>query len=117
MIAESKSIMPSMFVEFKIKVPIKTIKRKNIYVTCCSVLDICSQGKNEKEAIENIKDAINLFLISCFERGVLDKALKECGFVPERGHVHRLSSIPNTKTIDVPLYLISSGKAIVRCHA
>jgi predicted RNase H-like HicB family nuclease len=101
---------------FTIKVPIEIVKRNNIYVVCCPILDVHSQGRNKSQAIENIKDAVNLFLVSCFERGVLDKALKECGFAPQNKPVHEISPSSRITTINVPLYLIKSGKVAERCH-
>lgn len=50
------------------------------YVSHCPQLDIFSQGTTEKEAIENLKEAITLFLESCFTRGTLFDVLKECGY-------------------------------------
>lgn len=108
--------MDAIAVEFTVKVPIKIVKRKNIYVVCCPMLDVHSQGKNRTEAIENIKDAVNLFLVSCFERGVLDKALKECGFISQPKPIPKLSLSSHTQTIDVPFYLINSGKVAERCQ-
>jgi predicted RNase H-like HicB family nuclease len=109
-------IMSALHVTFTIKVPIEVIKRKKIYAVCCPILDIHSQGDTKAKAIENIKDAVNLFFISCFERGVLDKALKECGFKPENRPVPETTRSPRITTIDVPLYLINSGRMAERCH-
>jgi predicted RNase H-like HicB family nuclease len=101
---------------FIIKVPIEIVKRKNIYVASCPVFDVHSQGSNKIQATENIKDAVQLFLISCFERGVLDQALKECGFSPYRETLSKETQFSRMKTIDVPLYLMKSGKAPESCH-
>ena len=109
--------MAALHVTFTIKVPIEIIKRNNVYVACCPILDVNSQGENEANAIENIKDAIQLFLISCFERGVLDKALKERGFTPQHEPFHKESPLSHIITIDVPLYLIKSDKVSEICHA
>ena len=50
------------------------------YVSHCPEIDVYSQGRTKKEAAENLNEAARLFFISCIERGVLDQALRECGF-------------------------------------
>ncbi len=67
-------------VTFHTSLPIKITKKKKYYVSCCPVLDVWSQGETKTEAAENLRDALQLFLIDCFERGTLDKVLKESGF-------------------------------------
>lgn len=46
------------------------------------LLDMSTQGRTLAEAIKNLVEAPQLFIVSCFERGTLDQALKELGFVP-----------------------------------
>ncbi len=50
------------------------------YVSICPILDVISQGKSEKEAVDNLIEALTLFFSSCFRRGVLEEVLKDCGF-------------------------------------
>ena len=64
-------------ITFKINVPVKTKKRERWTVASCIPLDIHSQGKDAKEAIENLKEAVTLFVDSCLERGTLASALRE----------------------------------------
>ncbi|SRR5712692_7909394 len=60
-----------------------TVKRRgDWYVAHCPPLDLSTQGKTLGEAKRNLVEASQLFLISCLERGTLDQALKELGFVP-----------------------------------
>lgn len=60
-----------------------TMKRDgDWYVAYCPPLDIGSQGKTPEQARENLIEAARLFLASCLERGTLDQALKELGFIP-----------------------------------
>ena len=47
---------------FDIAVNEELIRSKKVFVSHCLNLGIASQGKNYEEAIENIKDAINLYL-------------------------------------------------------
>ena len=71
-------------VTFHASLPIKITKKKRYYVSCCPVLDVWSQGETKTEAKENLREALQLFLIDCFERGTLDKVLKESGFIAAR---------------------------------
>jgi predicted RNase H-like HicB family nuclease len=47
----------------------------------CPPLDITTQGRTLAEAKQNLQEAAGLFIISCIERGTLDAALRELGFV------------------------------------
>jgi predicted RNase H-like HicB family nuclease len=52
------------------------------YIAHCPPLDLSTQGRTISEAKKNLIEASELFLVSCLERGTLDQALKELGFVP-----------------------------------
>ena len=41
-----------------------------------------AQGTSKKKALSNLKEAISLFLLDCYERGTLEKVLKLSGFTP-----------------------------------
>lgn len=47
---------------FDIAVNEELVNRKNVFVSHCLNLGIASQGNTYEEAIENIKDAIKLYL-------------------------------------------------------
>ncbi len=88
------------FVKFSVTLP-ATVKKKGVYyISCCQLLDVMSQGKTEKIALNNLKEALSLFFISCFERGTLDEALKECGFTPASTKPRKSDF---DKYIDVPI--------------
>ena len=55
-------------------------EKSGMYVSYCPALDLCSQGKTEKEARKNIIEATRLFIESCFEDGTLNEVLHESGF-------------------------------------
>lgn len=59
-----------------------TVKQdgKNRWVTGCPKLDVHSQGRTEREAKASLKEAIELWVEDCLERGVLNAALLEAGF-------------------------------------
>ncbi len=69
-------------VQFSMKLPVKVTKRPKWFIASCPILDIFSQGETEKQAKNNLAEALTLFFISCFERGTLDSVLKESGFKP-----------------------------------
>lgn len=43
-------------------ITVRTAKRGNWFVSHCLEYDIASQGETRQEAIENIKEAVSLFL-------------------------------------------------------
>jgi len=96
----------NLVVTIQVKVPIILKKDDDIggYFVECPVLDVCSQGDNKKDAEKNIREAIGLFLISCFEKGTLNQVLKDCGFQPLKKAPKKTAkrkTIPHEKTIEV----------------
>ena len=53
-----------------------------LYVSHCDPLDVCSQGDTEEEALNNLNEAIQIFLSTCYEMGTLNEVLIECGLTP-----------------------------------
>ncbi len=50
------------------------------WIVWCSALDVMTQSRTRKGALESLREAIELWFESCIEREVLDGALKESGF-------------------------------------
>ena len=50
------------------------------YIAYCPPLDVTTQGKTEDEAKRNLIEACEFFVISCFERGTFEQALRELGW-------------------------------------
>lgn len=96
-------------VTFHASLPIKITKKKKYYVSCCHVLDVWSQGETKTKATENLREALQMFLIDCFERGTLDKVLKESGFTAARTLPKKKVSSLRQK-IDVPLPFIINDR-------
>jgi len=69
-----------MTIQFQVNLFANIKKRGGWFIAYCPPLDLTTQGKTLKEAQENIAEASELFIISCLERGTIDKALKELGF-------------------------------------
>ena len=92
-------------VTFQVSLPFVVKKQGPWFVSSCPVLDVCSQGRTRKQAQENLVEALQLFLVSCYERGTLSQVLRESGFVPRRlpARPRKASSKPAPKTLRVPL--------------
>ena len=78
-------------------------KKGNWFVAHCPPLDVTTQGKTLEEAKNNLIEASQLFMISCLERGTLDQALKELGFVPLSGSPKQQSIPENSFQFPVPI--------------
>ena len=102
-------------IQLSMHLPMKIIKKKRLYVSCCPILDVYSQGDTAEEAKHNLIEAITLFAISCFERGTLEEVLKDCGFTTRPGTFTYPKNDSPTDYIDVPIPMFVSDAA--RCHA
>jgi predicted RNase H-like HicB family nuclease len=92
-------------VTFMVQLPFLIKKEGPVLISCCPVLDVWSQGETEKKAKENLIEAVRFFLEDCFERGTLEKVLKDCGFIPLKKRVRPQEFVPH-KEIQVPLPFI-----------
>ncbi|HME44520.1 MAG TPA: type II toxin-antitoxin system HicB family antitoxin [Syntrophorhabdales bacterium] len=100
---------------FSLTLPVTVKKKAKIYISSCPCLDVYSQGQTEEEAEKNLGEALKLFLISCYERGTLDEALKECGFAPEAKKTSGAQA--RGKSITVPIPLHAKGSCAAACRA
>ena len=105
-------------IKFEVKLPAKIIKRRNRFVASCPILDVHSQGQTEEKAKKNLVEALSLFLVSCFDRGVLDEVLKNCGFTVRRGILQQKTPpMKASKFVSVSIpFLVNQGSA-TECHA
>lgn len=98
----------------------KVKKEGDWYISYCPALDVYSQGKSEKKALNNLIEATSLFLMSCYDRGVLDEALHDCGFMAVKS-TEKMKSEKDMIPIDVPIPLIAkrnNGRSRSKaCHA
>jgi len=105
--------MSENVIQFSVQVPVK-LKRDNAWIIAsCPPLDVHSQGRSEDEAINNLVEAIQLFIESCFERGTLEQILKAAGFKPVR-YLEEAQS--QNRTINVPLSLLAAKNAEARTY-
>ena len=103
---------------FTIQLPVIFTDRGKWVLASCPVLDISSQGKDRDSAEKNLIEALELFLISCYERGVLDEVLKQCGFRPlQAGEKAQKSRIRDVVKLSIPLSVFVERGDEVACHA
>lgn len=99
--------------EFNVRVRVRVEREGSWHVLTALGLDISSQGKSLKQARANLADAVRLFLLSCFERGVLESTLKECGFYPDATSLQQDDR--EADMLDVPLPLLVA-KHVEQAH-
>ena len=87
-----------------------TLKRAGRwYIAHCPPLDITTQGRTEEEAQRNLSEACELFIISCFERGTFEQALRELGWhvaagaVAKAGEEHPMRVPAGAFTFPIPV--------------
>ena len=93
--------MRTNHIEFRVKLPFEVFMEGGYYISSCPPLAVLSQGDTEQEAIENLEEALELFLEGCYENGTLEAVLKENGF-------KKVTSGPpeiGMPLLDVPIYL------------
>jgi len=92
-------------VTFMVHLPFSIKKEGVLFVSYCPVLDVWSQGETEQRAKENLAEAVRFFLEDCFNRGTLEKVLKDCGFIPVKKRIKFKAPVPE-KEIQVSLPFI-----------
>ncbi len=106
-------------IQFSVDLPLKIKKRESWFLASCPILDVHSQGETEEMARENLKEALSLFFLSCFERGVLDEVLKECGFKAVQAPIDKTENraISREDYIQVPIPFLVNQDTPDQCHA
>lgn len=74
----------------------------DLFIAHCPPLDVATQGETRDEAKKNLLEACELFILSCLERGTLDAALRELGWVPTKQGRGRLPAKAFPMTVQVP---------------
>ena len=104
-----------LYVEFVL--PTKIIKRRKWFLSSCPLLDVHSQGATKRKALDNLREALRLFLVTCFERGTLENVLKECGFRPIEPET-KATPFPKGSMVRVPVpFYVQSNGNTTECHA
>lgn len=110
-----------MRIAMEMSMPATVKKKGKFYISCCPLMDVCSQGETKKKALYNLSDALSLFFVSCFERGTLDEVLKQRGFVAAKRptlHKHALEKpfADRFESVTVPIpFLIKHKKESNPC--
>jgi len=92
---------------FTVKLLVQVKREGDVFVSRCPALDVYSQGDTADEAERNVVEAVQLFLESCYERGVLEQVLKDCGFHPDRnGRIEE----DDGHVVEVPLPLLAANQ-------
>lgn|GEM_PF-394465 len=99
-----------------------TLKREGKwYVAHCPPLDITTQGRTEEEAKKNLIEASELFVVSCFERGTFEQALRELGWhVVTGGAVAKVGDRPPSMpagSFAFPIPVPFGFESPAGCHA
>lgn len=94
-------------IRFELAVPAEVREDGDHFVSLCPPLDVYSQGPSEEAALDNLVEALQLFVESCFARGTLDQVLKDCGFEPDSDP----GSIEGQRLIQVPFPLVAREPA------
>lgn len=87
-----------------------TKEKPGMYFSYCPALDLCSQGKTQKEAKDNLVEVVHLIIETHLERGTFAKWLKKLGFA-NPAKMARLaprkkpakSAPPNERFVDIPV--------------
>jgi predicted RNase H-like HicB family nuclease len=95
-------------IQFHVTVPATVEREDDVFVSCCPPLDVYSQGATEREALNNLVEALQLFFETSLEMGTLHQVLAECGFKQTKNK----QKMQSEDVIDVPLPLL-----IARGHA
>lgn len=82
-------------------------RERNQWIGWCPDLDVTTQGDTRREAEENLREAVGLFLETCHEMGTLEDVLQEAGLLP----------VPEVKTFRIPLPLLVEFRKDTRAPA
>lgn len=60
--------------------PLEIIKEGNVFVAYTPALDLSSYGETYKEAIDNFREALFIFIEELVEAGTIEEVFEECGW-------------------------------------
>ena len=88
----------------------QVFKEGEAFVAHTSELDISSCGDTEQQALENLNEAVTLFLEEADKLGTLDQILEEAGYF-KRGDTLKGPEFIGTQRISLPLPLLHVKEA------
>lgn len=65
---------------YAVKLSLQIRREDRDWVAWCPAIDVATQARSEKRALDGLIEAVELWFESCISRGVLDQALQESGF-------------------------------------
>lgn len=65
---------------YAVKLSLQIRHEDSDWVVWCPGIDVATQARTRKLALESLGEAVELWFESCISRGVLDRALQESGF-------------------------------------
>lgn len=68
--------MAEQEIQSNLRVPATVRQEGKWFYSSCPVFDVHSQGLSKEEALDNLAEALQLFVESCIERGTLDQVVK-----------------------------------------
>lgn len=101
-----------------IRIPCEFTPKGNWVVATCPALDVVTQGRDETQAEKNLLEALEVFLSSCIERGVLEQVMADCGFSispPKRIIEKAIKDAQRHVEVSVPLFS-NSNNCGSPCH-
>ena len=98
----------SMTIEFKVRLPVALHEEGGELIAFIPLLNIASTGATKDEALANVTEALKVWFASCYERGTLEAALKECGFHPSPQQ--ELPGHEPDDYVEVPLSLLAAAR-------
>tara|TARA_B100000315_G_scaffold2295_1_gene2052 strand:+ start:958 stop:1200 length:243 start_codon:yes stop_codon:yes gene_type:complete len=63
--------------KFKVDLSAKVEKKGNHFVAWCPAIGISSEGETKEKALKNLKKTVNVFVATCYEKGLFDKLIKK----------------------------------------
>ena len=107
-------------VQFKLKCLSRHDETAGAYVGYIPALKVFSQAANEAELSRALISAAQMFIITCYERSILESVLKERGMtravgdntaLPEDCDYISVSEYKKEFTVDVPINLVAAAAA------
>lgn len=79
------------------------------WISECPPLRVLSQGDTRDEAVENLKEAVSLFLVNSYDRGVLNDVLRECGITTQQVLLNNNEKESQHFEVNIPLHIASNN--------
>lgn len=98
-----------------------------MFLSYCPALKIYAQGKDDKEAMDNLTSSVHLYIETCISRGITDRVLRDAGFSMSNGMISpneaaseyigfEVAKYQGTFPVTVPIELIAHQAASAQCQ-